>query len=217
MRSTSSRIVALGLLVSLLFITLTQTACPGNGGAQSPPTKQEFVAYAREGVTAMREDVLPILRANNIKTEKWEKGIGVGDKLVIAFENNQNGDALLLTADLLNAFDDSVLDFELIKDGKVKTAVLVGCAIARIALRRLASLVQNTVTAIEAPGIILPGVTSFQNSGAQTKAEEAKATIKAFAKKKQFRCKNAATGKFAPMAYCKANPETSYVVTFYKK
>jgi hypothetical protein len=216
MRLTSSRLVSISLLLALSFGSLTQTACPGDGGNHAPPTKEEILRYAREGVGALN-DILPILRANSIGTAKIEKGIQVGNKVLAAFENNQSSDALLLTAELLDVFDQSVAEFELLKDGSAKTAILVGCAIAQVALRHFASLVESSVTAVEGYRSSVPGVTSFQDSSAKTKAEEAKAKIKAFKKQKQFRCKNAVTGKFAEMAYCKANPETSYVVTFSKR
>ncbi len=203
---TRSRLMSVLLIAALL---LTMSGCFG----EKAPTRDAFIRYSRETVAGMR-DVVPILRANNISTTKLETGIDVGDRLVTAFENNNSADALALTAELISAFEEAQLDFELISDGRVRTAVLIGLAVANIALRRLADLVDEGIAALKAYRISLPGVTAFQDSAVKSKAEEAKAKIREFRKKKQWRCKNAKTGRFEKMEFCKANPEQSYVVTF---
>lgn len=207
-RSSSLRCLAFFLSASLLLST---TAC--FGGGEKSPTREDFLRYSRETVNALR-DVVPVLRANQISVAALESGIGIGDRLVRAFESNQNAAALLLTAELITVFEASQAEFESLNDGLVKTAILVAMAFANAALRRLADVVEETVVAIDARGVKVPGVSSFQNSAAKSKAERAKEKIKAFKKKKQWRCKNARTGRFEKMEFCKANPDISYVVTF---
>jgi len=212
------RLRSITALKSCLAVLLLLPLC-GFGSCDNssspPPSREDYIRYSREAVSALR-DVVPILRANNISTAKFETGINIGDRLVTAFENNQNADALDLTAELMTTFEQVVVEVDLIKDNKVKTIVLVGLAVGHVALRHLAGLIEKAVVSVEASRISVPGITSFQSSTAQSKAEEAKAKIKAFKKKKQWRCKNALTGRFEKMEFCKANPATSYVVTFYR-
>jgi hypothetical protein len=201
------KFIALKLCLVLLLLPLV-----GCGGDKTP-TREEFIQYSRETVSALR-DVVPILRANNVSTDKLQKGIDIGDRLIAAFENNQSAQALELTAALVTAFQEVVVDVDVIKDARLKTLVLVGLAVGHVALQHLASLMDTAVVTVESSHLRIPGVTAFQSGGAESKAAEDKAKIKAFSKKKQWRCKKALTGRFEKMEFCKANPATSYVVTF---
>jgi hypothetical protein len=207
MISSNRRQLALALILALFCLSLL-----GCGEDGSQLTKADFIRYSHTTVTALT-DVVPLLKANNISTVKFEKAIDIGDRLVTAFENSQNSAALDLTSALITAFEEIVAEVDLIKDQRVKTVVLVGLAAGHIALTHLADLMDDTIAQVESGRFSVPGVMSWQNP--QTDA--AKATIKAFKKKKQWRCKNATTGRFEKMEFCKLNPETSYVVTFYKK
>lgn len=201
------------LLGLVLTVSLLLAGCPGGGSSSTPPTREDLIKYSRETVAGLR-DVVPILRANNLNTATLAKGINIGDRLVTAFENDQHADALVLTADLITAFEESQAEIELIKDGRVKTVVLVGLAVAKVALRRLSDLVDDTVVEVEKNHASIRGVSNFQSESEKSKVEQAKDKIKQFKKKKQWRCKNALTGRFEKMEFCRLNPATSYVVTF---
>lgn len=205
----SSALRCIGVPLLLCSLVLSQFGCGGDG----KPASKDFIRYSRETVSLLR-DVVPILNANHISTITIEKSINVGDRLVTAFENNDNANALLLTADLITAFEAAEGEYLLLKDGSAKTLILVGTALAKVALRHLANLVDDTLAAADHYRVSVPGVTSFQSSSQQSQADQAKEKIRAFKKKKQSRCKNAVTGRFEKLEFCKANPSTSYVVTF---
>lgn len=212
------RLMIKQVMVLVLVATMALVSIACFGGNNKPPTKEEFIADAREVISGLR-DAVPILNSAGVSTVNLQKGINTGDHLVTAFENSDSRNALLLTADLIDAFEASEVDAQLIKDGVTRTIVMTGLALAKIALRRLASRVDNAVALAESPraktfGVRVPGVTSFQDSQQKSKAQEAKQKIKALLKKKQSRCKNAKTGRFEKMEFCKAYPELSYIVTF---
>lgn len=204
-----------GASKALVFIligalSLGSVACFGGGKA---PTKEEFVADAREVIGGMR-DALPVLQGAGVNTRNLEKGINTGDTLISAFENNDTSNALLLVADLISAFEASEADAQLIPDSRKKIFVLAGLALTKIALRRLASRVDSAVVAADVAGVKVSGVTSFDDNKQKSKAQEAKRKIKAFIKKKQSRCKNAKSGRFEKMEFCRQFPDLSYVITY---
>lgn len=203
------------LVLLLLPLTLSQTACPGDGGKEPPPpTREDVLRYSRLTADGLK-DVVRILHTNNIQSKGFDKAVDLADKGVAAFEQHRDADGLALTAALIDVFENEVVaDVDLIKNQTTRTVVMVAVAVARVALTQLSAAIDKVITVAEVYRISIPGVTAFQSSDAQTKAEAAKAKIKAFKKKKQWRCKNAVTGRFEKMDFCKAHPETSVVITF---
>lgn len=185
-----NRIGSLALAAVLSFALVTQLAC----------NTPDLVKNARRVSTALKA-VVPIFSANGIGTMRLAVAIDIADRLITAFETNNNAAALELTSALITEFNALVSqDVVRITNPATRTIVLVGLAVANIALHQISDALA------EQPA----GVLRRADPSSAQKVQ----TIVAFGQRKNWRCRNASSGKFAPMSFCKQFPANSVVETY---
>lgn len=170
-------------LTLVCVLTLSSVACFGTS------TKK----WAGIVVSSLRE-AQPLLVSVGLPADKINTAIEWGDKLVVALNNpdNTTSDPKKIAENLINAFEQVVLQTDIIQDQQKKTLILAILGIANIALHNIVDDVTSNPSARKAAG---PVVLKFKQ-------------------KTVWRCRNAKSGKWEKMEFCKANPATSVVETY---
>lgn len=152
--------------------------------------KATTLSWSKEVVSALRE-CEPLLVQAGLPAAQIDTAISWGDKLVTALENPSTGtgDPKQIAASLISAFEQVVLQTNLITDANRKTLILAILGIANIALHHIAD-----------------NITPAQGMAAGPVVGRFKAS-------KVWRCRDAKSGRYEKMAYCKANPTITVVET----
>lgn len=189
------RITGLAMtLVLALGVIATQTACD----------KPALIKNARR-VSAALKEVAPILTVNGVSTARLNEAITTADGLIAALEGSGTDPAttLEIVSTLISQFNALVAqDVVRITNPATRTIVLVGLAVGNIALRNIADALAE-----EAANRPVTG-------GMGASAGRHAAVIRAFRAKPKWRCRNASSGRFAKMDYCKQFPANSVVETY---
>lgn len=154
-------------------------------------SKATTLSWTKEVVSALSE-AKPLLESIGLPGDKIATAISWGNKLVETLENpNSGGDVKQIAASLINAVEEVVSQTGVIPDGPRKTLILAFLGIANIALHHIADNVTETAAGRVAAG---PVVLKFK-----TKAV--------------WKCRDAKSGQYKKMEFCKANPDISVVET----
>lgn len=177
------QLISLGLVAVLTYVSMG-LACD----------RASNLRLARIVVGSLR-DAQPLLVTLGLPDDKITLAVTWGDKLVVALANPDSTptDKREIVARLIDAFEQVVLQTNVITDPHKKTLILAILGIAQIALNQIANNVEDA---------------------AKSAKLSANQTIGRFAAKRQWRCRDAVSGKFKKMEYCKANPATSVVETY---
>lgn len=187
-------VIAIGLAMVLLVTIATQTACE----------KGTLVANAKRVSTALKE-AAPILTINGVSTARLTETIATTDALIAQLEGGGTNPATTLetVSTLISQFNALVAqDVVRITNPATRTIVLVGLAVGNIALRNIADALAEEVAKLPATG----GMSAGMDHNA--------AVIRTFRAKPKWRCRNASSGRFAKMDYCKQFPANSVVETY---
>lgn len=176
------QIVSVSLMFCLLYLSLGAGPC----------SKPNMLFWARESVSFLRE-AQPLLQSVGIPGDKIATAITWGDKLVVALEkpDTGTGDPKQIAQSLIKAFEEVILQTNIIPDGPKKTLILAILGLANIALRHIANQVTSTTAGRVAAG---PEIIKFKN-------------------KPEWKCRNAKNGRWEKMEFCKKNPDISVVET----
>jgi hypothetical protein len=171
-------------LVALLLIA--NIAYWGSGFACS---KASTLSWSREVVSALRE-AGPLLQSLGVPLDKLNVAISAGDSLVAALENpSSNTDTKALASNLIHAFEEVVAQTDVIGDANRKTLILAILGIADIALHHIVDSIPPTNAVAASPAVL-----KFKAS-------------------KVWQCRDAKTGKYQKMSFCKDHPDISVVET----
>jgi len=178
-------------LVIPILITamlLTQTACP---------SKQSMLSWSEKAVSGLTK-ALPMLENAGVNGAKIREAVQIGNQLVAAFKANDNESALGLTSTFITAFEGIVTDTERVSNPATRTTILVVLSIVDLAIRYIADELAEDVPRMS-PGLRgAPGV----------------AKLARYREKKKWRCRNASSGRFEKMDFCRQNPASSVVETY---
>lgn len=170
----------------LICLSLIATACD----------KNKIVSNG-ERVVRVASQILPILKANGINTQKAEQFKEYAS-LGLAAIKADDGTALGHIASTIDVLESLAADVRLIPDQGKRTAILAILAIANEALHIIADeLPEATVGRTRNPSRTINDL----------------ATVGEFKAKPKWRCRDA-KGRFAKMEVCKANPATTTVETY---
>lgn len=188
------KLTAVALVLSLLVVSQSAFKCGGIN-------KEKILPYAKETVSTLK-DIRPILVAANYSVAKLDKAISAGDKLVAALESTGTGTGtkIELVASIINKVEDFAAETSLIKDPKTRTLILVGLAIADVALHRIADALAKDAESVP--------VTARRGAGVTRTSEQ---VILEFKVKLKYRCRDSVSGQFRKLQYCKENPATTQV------
>lgn len=142
-------------------------------------------------IVSIAEKTLPIFQTNGVDTALLREFIDGAKQLVTAAEQNQTENALALAASLTKAFDEILIQVDLIRDSKIKTLVLVGLEVLNVSLEELAQDLQGSLPTGRVGGDA--------------------AMVRAFAQRRAWKCRSSQTGRFEKMKWCAAHPDISTV------
>lgn len=155
-------------------------------------SKASMASAARDVVSALT-DIQPILQQAGLPTDKVAQAITLGNKLVTYLEGGTttNPDVIATISGLISAFNQLAAQTDLITNQHIKTLVIVSLGIANVALHYISNHVER------------------QASGRLGASH----TIAIFNKQKVWACRNAQTGRYEKMSFCKAHPDVTTVET----
>lgn len=151
-------------------------------------SKASTLTWAQEAVSALHE-AGPLLQSVGVPLDKLNVAISAGDRLVAALQDPAAGDPKQLAGLLIHAFEDVVAQTNIIGDANRKTLILAILGIANIALHHIADSIPPAAHTAAGPVVL------------RFKAQPV------------WKCRDARSGHYQRMAYCKAHPDTSVVET----
>jgi hypothetical protein len=153
-------------------------------------SRQSMLGAARDVVSALN-DISPLLQQAGVSTAKLTQAISIANQLVTSFENNQDADTVALTSSLITAFNALAAESELITNQHTRTLVIVSLGIANVALHYIANHVERTASGRLGANHVIPR----------------------FNKQKVWACRDAQSGQYRKMSYCRAHPDVTVVET----
>lgn len=163
---------------------------------QSNCSKSKAASYVRTAVSALK-DTRTILASNNLPTGKLDLAITAGDAAAAAFSSGATNSIELASA-FITAFEGVVSDVDVIPNEKLRTMLMVALVVGNIALHALAEILAQDEAANPAIAARVRGSSNVN-------------PIEEFRRKPNWKCRNASTGRYEKMEFCKANSASSVV------
>lgn len=152
-------------------------------------SKATTLSFTKDAVSFLQE-AEPLLVQVGLPDGKIKTAIEYGTKLITALETNST-DTKPLAEKLVAAFEEVVTQTNLIQDQKKKTLILAILGLTNIALHHVLDNITSTPTGAQGAG---PALMKFKA-------------------KPVWKCRNAQSGRYEKMEFCKAHPDVTVVET----
>jgi hypothetical protein len=197
---------SLALVAALVLVSMASKCDSGNGGGGGngggvTSVLKKYSPYVKTGVRVLGK-AKTIFAANGLSTANFDTAVKIGGDAVAALEADATN-AIELTANFIDAFENIATDAGLIKDPTKRTIVLVTMAVGSEALHALADQMKLDVSTQPNATRKAAADAAAESNGGQR--------IAAFAAKTRWRCRNSSNGQVEQMSFCEAHPETSTV------